>query len=142
MSLSAAARGGTLQVQGLAELQRDLNKVNKTAKAEVRNGLKSVGLIVAEEAQLIAKAKGLVGDKPHGNYTTGQLVAKIKPSVRQQGVFVRAGATRNGYPYPAIYEYGTKRGRPFLEPALARKEKDVERAMEHWLDSFLSGNNL
>ena len=139
-ALRSATTGGTLRVEGLAALQRDLNRVNKTAKGEVRDGLKEVGRIVSDQAQLIAMAKGL--------NKTGQLVRRIVPTVRQQGVFVEAKAKKRspkypaGYPYPAVYEYGTRRGRPFLEPALDSSKRSVERAMEHWLDTFLSKNDL
>lgn len=139
-ALRGATTGGTLRVEGLAALQRDLRKVNKTANKEVRDGLKDVGRIVSDQAKLIAAAKGL--------HKTGELIRKIAPSVRQQGVFVQAKAKRKspkypgGYPYPAVYEYGTRRGRPFLEPALDRSKDEVERAMEHWLDWFLSKNDL
>jgi hypothetical protein len=139
-ALRSASFGGTLQVEGLAQLQRDLNRVNKTAKGEVRDGLKGVGKIVSDQAQLIAAAKGL--------NKTGQLIRRIVPTVRQQGVFVEAKAKRkspkypSGYPYPAVYEYGIRRGRPFLEPALNKSQNEVERAMERWLDTFLSKNDL
>ncbi len=139
-ALRSATTGGTLRVEGLAALQRDLNRVNKTAKGEVRDGLKEVGRIVSDQAQLIATAKGL--------NKTGQLVRRIVPTVRQQGVFVEAKAKKRspkypaGYPYPAVYEYGIRRGRPFLEPALDSSKRSVERAMEHWLDTFLSKNDL
>ena len=139
-ALRSATSGGTLRVEGLAALQRDLNRVNKTAKGEVRDGLKDVWRIVSDQAQLIAMAKGL--------NKTGQLVRRIVPTVRQQGVFVEAKAKKRspkypaGYPYPAVYEYGTRRGRPFLEPALDSSKRSVERAMEHWLDTFLSKNDL
>ncbi len=139
-ALRSATTGGTLRVEGLAALQRDLNRVNKTAKGEVRDGLKEVGRIVSDQAQLIAMAKGL--------NKTGQLVRRIVPTVRQQGVFVEAKAKKRspkypaGYPYPAVYEYGIRRGRPFLEPALDSSKRSVERAMEHWLDTFLSKNDL
>jgi hypothetical protein len=139
-ALRGATTGQTLQIRGLAALQRDLGKVNKTAKKEVRDGLKDVGDIVSREAKLIASAKGL--------NKTGTLIRRIVPTVRQQGVFVEAKARKKskkypgGYRYPAVYEYGIKRGRPFLEPALQRKQADVERAMEKWLDGFLRKNDL
>lgn len=140
-ALRSATTGGTLRVEGLAALQRDLNRVNKTAKGEVRDGLKDVGDIVAQKARFIAAAKGLRGK-------TGDLISKTVPTVRQQGVFVEAKAKRKspkypgGYRYPAVYEYGLRRGRPFLEPALDQSKNEVERAMEHWLDTFLRKNDL
>jgi hypothetical protein len=140
-ALRSASFGGTLQVEGLAQLQRDLNKVNKTAKKEVRDGLKEVGDIVARNAQFIAAANGLRG-------RTGDLIKKIKPTVRQQGVFVEAKAKRKspkypgGYRYPGIYEFDPRRARPFLWPAAETSEAQVERAMDRWLDTFLSKNDL
>ena len=140
-ALRSATFGGTLQVEGLAQLQRDLNKVNKTAKGEVRDGLKDVGQIVADKAKFIAAANGLRG-------TTGNLISKIKPTVRQQGVFVEAKAKKKskkypgGYRYPAIYEFDPRRARPFLWPAAETSEAQVERAMDRWLDTFLSKNDL
>ena len=139
-ALRGATTGGTLRVEGLAALQRDLRKVNKTANKEVRDGLKDIGRVVSDEAKLIAAAKGL--------HKTGQLIRRIVPTVRQQGVFVEAKARKKspkypgGYRYPAVYEYGMRRGRPFLEPALDKSKTKVERAMEQWLDSFLRKNDL
>lgn len=169
--LTGSAGTFTLQVQGLAALQRDLGKVNKSAKSEVREGLKEVGRIVQDDARLIAKAKGL--------HDTGQLIRKITPAVTQNAVFVRAKAMRDGYNYPAVYEFGgraaqmkrkgpgmtairhrsaigarlAKSGpalgafgeygpRAFLMPAAERMSKEVERAMERWLDSLLEKNSL
>jgi len=144
-ALRSASFGGTLQVEGLAQLQRDLNRVNKTAKKEVRDGLKEVGDIVAQKAKFIAAAQGLRG-------RTGDLIKKIKPTVRQQGVFVEAKAKHpskkypGGYRYPGLYEgidgYARGRARPFLWPAAETSEAQVERAMDNWLDTFLSKNDL
>lgn len=139
-ALRGAAAGGTLQVRGLAELQRDMRKVSRSANSEIRDGLKDVGRIVSERAKIVALSKGL--------HKTGDLARKITPTVRQQGVFVQAKAKRRspkypgGYPYPAVYEYGMRRGRPFLVPALESSTNEVERAMEHWLNTFLSKNDL
>jgi hypothetical protein len=171
-TLRGSTTGQTLQVRGLAQLQRDLGKVNKTARSEVRTGLKDVGDIVAREAKIVAAQNGLRGK-------TGNLIRKIVPTVRAQGVFVEAKATNKGYRYPGVYEfagranqlsrtggrstairnrsaqgraamrYGSALGvfgefgpRAFLWPALMNQQQEVERAMERWLDTFLSGNNL
>lgn len=131
--LRAASRGGTLRVEGLAQLQRDLGRVSKDARKEVREGLKDVGKLVADDAQIIARARGL--------RKTGDLIRKTVPTVRQQGVFVEAKAMHRGYRYPGIYEYG-RGGRPFLTPALVRNTERVERRMETWLDTFLSHNGF
>ena len=171
-TLAGSATGQTLQVKGLAQLQRDLGKVEKTARTEVRTALKEVGSIVARESKMVAAQKGLRGK-------TGNLIAKIVPTVRQQGVFVEAKAMNKGYRYPGVYEFGgrdvqinRKSGRTsaiknrssqgarlrktgsalgafgeygpraFLWPALMNKQDDVERAMEDWLDKLLTKNTL
>jgi hypothetical protein len=170
-TLAGSATGQTLQVKGLAQLQRDLGKVAKTARTEVRTGLKDVGSIVSRESKMVAAQKGLRGK-------TGKLIARIVPTVRAQGVFVEAKAMNKGYRYPGVYEFGgrdvqllpgggmtaiknrssqgaalMKTGsalgafgeygpRAFLWPALMNKQNEVERAMEYWLDTFLSGNDL
>lgn len=132
--LGGSAGEFTLRVEGLRDLQRDLNKVNKAAKGEVREGLKAVGRIVQDEARLIAKVRGL--------HDTGQLRRKITPAVTQQAVFIRANAKRAGYPYPAVYEYGRGGARAFLLPAAQRKSREVEQAMERWLDALLDKSGL
>lgn len=169
-ALTTTAGGWTIQIEGLAALQRDLNKVNKTAKKEVRNGLKDVAKPAVDSAKAMARAKGL--------FDTGQLVRKISPAINQQGVFIRAKAQRAGFPYPAIYEYGgrdvqlTRRGRSrvvnrskigarlraqyggaqgefgefgpraFLYPGVMNAQGEIVRGLEHWLDTFLSKNDL
>ena len=169
-ALTTTAGGWTIQIEGLAALQRDLNKVNKTAKTEVRDGLKAVAEPAVRSAQMEARMKGL--------YDTGELVRKISPAITQMGVFIRAKAKRGGFPYPAIYEYGgrdvqlTRRGksrvvnrsktgarlraqyggalgqfgefgqRAFLYPGVMNAQPEIVRGLEHWLDTFLSKNDL
>jgi hypothetical protein len=171
-TLASSATGQTLQVKGLAQLQRDLGKVEKSARTEIRTALKDVGHIVAREAKMQAAMNGLRGK-------TGNLIKKIVPTVRQQGVFVEAKAMNAGYRYPGVYEFGgrdvqinrrtgrssairnrSKQGaslrgfgraqgasgefgpRAFLYPALLNKQSDVEDAMSKWLDELLTKNTL
>ena len=60
-TLASSATGQTLQVKGLAQLQRDLGKVEKSARTEIRTALKDVGDIVAREAKMQAAMNGLRG---------------------------------------------------------------------------------
>ena len=169
-ALTTTAGGWTIQVEGLAALQRDLGRVSKTARKEVREGLKEVARPVVKSVQLTVDQLGLV--------ETGQLRRKITPAITQQGVFIRAKAQRRGFAYPAIYEYGgrdvqlTRRGksrvtnrsktgarlraqfggaqgqfgefgpRAFLFPGVMRAQPEIIRGLEHWLDTFLSKNDL
>jgi hypothetical protein len=101
--LTGAATGQTLQVKGLAALRRDLKKVDANIdKQAIRPGLKDVGQIVANEAKSIAAAK-------FNTLSTGQMARKIAPAVLANAVYVRSKATRNGYAYPGVYEFGGRR---------------------------------
>ena len=131
----AGTAGQTLVVKGLAQLQRDLYRVNREARTEVRTGLKQVGQIVATEAKLLGASRLTP--------RTGDLVRKIVPTVRAQGVCVEAKARHRGYAYPGKFEFGARSvRRAFLLPALQNKQDEVYRAMEQWVDTFLSQNNL
>lgn len=131
----AVSNGNTVAVQGLAQLQRDLYKVNTDARREVREGLREVGQIVADQAKVLASSRM--------HTRTGDLVRKIVPTVRAQGVYVQAKATHRGFAYPGKFEFGgSNTRRAFLLPALEQKRPEVDRKMEEWLDSFLSKNNL
>lgn len=107
------AVGSTLLLEGFEELARDYKAAGKDAAKEFRNSLKPIGQAVARRAADVAEMKGL--------HQTGQLVNKLRQagavSVTNKGVTVTAKASRGGYPYPSIYEYGgrsaqiTKKGR-------------------------------
>ena len=169
-ALTTAAGGWTIQIEGLAALQRDLNKVNKAAKSEVREGLKRVAKPAVDSVQFVVRAQGL--------YDTGQLYRKISPAITQQGVFIRAKAQRRGFAYRASYEYGgrdvqlTRRGksrvvnrsaagarlranyggaqgefgefgpRAFLYPGVMRAQPEIVSGLEDWLDTLLIKNGF
>jgi hypothetical protein len=101
--LTGAATGQTLQVKGLTALRRDLKKVDANIdKQAIRPGLKDVGQIVVNEAKSIAAAK-------FNTLSTGEMARKIAGSVTMNGVFVQSKATRDGYRYPGVYEFGGRR---------------------------------
>lgn len=131
----------TLHVEGLTALQKDLRAASKDALKDFREEeLRPIGKMVADTAYLIAKAKGL--------NDTGQLTRRLQGRgavrVNNKGVVVTATAKNRstGYPYPAIYEYGLKRGRPFLGPALDQRQNDVQRLTEHWVSKYLDKHGL
>lgn len=98
--LTGAGTSQTLQVEGLRQLRRDIKKVDASIdKDYIRPALKDIGQIVADEAKAIARSR-------FNTLSTGNLANKIKPSVTQNAVFVVAKATRGGYPYPGVYEFG------------------------------------
>jgi hypothetical protein len=108
--LTGTATSQTLQVEGLAALQRDLNKIvgpgsdDSIRKNLLQPALKELGEITAQEARSIAKRRFVTK-------STGKMVKQIQPSVVMNAVYVQSRATRTSkkgerYRYPAVYEYG------------------------------------
>jgi len=108
--LTGSGVSQTLQVEGLAALQRDLNKVIGPGSADtirknlLQPALKELGEITANEARNIAKRRFVTK-------STGKMAKQIQPSVVMNAVYVQSRATRTGkksgrYRYPAVYEYG------------------------------------
>lgn len=98
--LTGAGTSQTLQVEGLRQLRRDIKKADASIdKDYIRPALKDIGQIVADEAKSNAQ-------RLFTTLSTGKLASKISPSVTQNAVFVVAKATRAGYGYPGVYEFG------------------------------------
>jgi hypothetical protein len=135
----AAGGAGGVRVNGLKELVRDFRKVERGLGREIRREIKSIAKIVSDEARRIALAKGL--------RDSGDLIKMTKPAIRGSTGLVRSSATRRGYPYPFIYEYG-KRGasktgpRAWVNPALDAKQDEVVEAFEDVLDKITSRAGL
>lgn len=122
--------GGTVQVSGLKELARDLGKVSPEIRKAIKAEIKDIAGIVANEAQRIATAKGLVD--------TGKLVRGIKPAISGTTGLVRDSTTRKGYPYPSVYEYGHGAARAFVSPAADAKQQAVQDAFGDLVDKALN----
>lgn len=109
--LTGSATSQTLQVEGLAQLQRDLNRIattesQATIRAEIiKPALQEIGEITAAEARSIARSRFVTK-------STGKMAKQIKPSVVMNALYVQSRATRKskkhpqGFRYPAVYEYG------------------------------------
>lgn len=132
--------GATIAVQGLDQLVRDFGKINVDLRREVQRELQAVAEIVAVQARADVAAGGLV--------KSGRLQKGIRSRVRGATAIVedRAKAKGSGYPYPGIYEFGVsgrdKKRRPFLEPALEKKQPEVMRSLEDLLDRLTSKNGF
>lgn len=87
-----------VRVQNLRELQRALKAVDKTVAKEMRGELKEAAGQVASTAKGIAEFQGL--------RDTGRLINSIRPGATMAYAYVRENATRNGFLYPRIYEFG------------------------------------
>lgn len=129
----------TVRVEGLSELIRDLGKLERGIRKEIRGELKDVAEIVAEQARDNAREQGLVD--------SGRLVKLTKPFARGSTAGVRSGATRDGYPYPARYEFGGRGAnavgpRAYLRPALDEKTSDVVDALGDVIDRLTSASGF
>lgn len=126
--------GQTIAVEGLAELNKVFAKLDKATKKEMRDKLKSVGKIVADEAKSRAQARGLV--------KSGKLIRQIRPQVRTRAVVVEATALKrspaypSGYNYPKRYEYEKDGARAFMRPALEAKQSEVIDRFEEIFDEL------
>lgn len=136
-------KGGSVRVEGLSQLIRDFNRMDKQLARDLRRELLAVGQIVADEARDVQVpdqdlAAGQSGDD--GKRNTGRLQKGIRPRMRGTATIVENRTKRDGYVYPAVYEYG--KGRPFLEPALDAKTEDVVQALDDMLDRLVSANGF
>lgn len=125
--------GYGVQITGLKELQRDLKRADAELPKQLRVAVKGIGQTVADEAKRIAEGNGLV--------LTGRLVRSIRPSVRGMTAVIRDTAKQRGFNYPVRYEFGDRK-RPFLVPAVQRKEGEIVRDLEEVINRVLSGANL
>ena len=126
-----------------AKVRKGLKLIGTGLNKELDKGLKGVANQVVSKGKSEAARKGLVA--------TGELIAKIKPSVTQGGVAVIARASRPAssgsrgpsryagkeFSYPAVYEYGG-RGmvnatgpRAFLRPGLQKAGPKIAQELEH-----------
>jgi len=125
---------GTIVVKGLDETVRGFRRLDSGLDKEIKSEFKSIANVVVDTAREIARAKDL--------RDSGELIRKIKPSVRGARAFVRATATRRNFPYPAVYEFGRRDNRPFLEPAVERERDTVIRRLENMLERMTSAEGF
>lgn len=115
----------SVRIDGLRALLGDLKHADKELATELRKAVKGAATTVARRSREIAEAEGL--------RDTGALVASIKAGMKGGAGVVRVTAERNGFRYPAVYEYGRvspwqESGgiRQFLEPALEAERTEIE----------------
>lgn len=122
-----------IQVEGLAELNRSLRKVQTDYPKEMRNIHLAIAKPVAEDAQRRVRSR------------SGRLARTIRPSAGQRYARVTAGRKgldrRTGYDYARINHYGgypgSYGGNPFLTDA---RDAYLERSLDTYVkmtDAFL-----
>src|SRR6266542_4236882 len=106
-----------IKTEGIGQLLRALNKVDKDLRSTVRAGLVAVAGMVSVEARQIAEQKGL--------RQSGDLIAGIRPGFRSSYAYVADTARHRGYNYPARIEFEKKYGdRSFLVQAVEHKQAE------------------
>jgi hypothetical protein len=128
-----AVRDGAVRVEGLADLRRDLRKMQPAALKEIRDVLKHSAEIVAVEAR--ARAPRL----------TGKLAASIRP-----GTAGNSAVVRSRLPYAVVHEFGgtiRPRGAPIrikrremVTGALAHRQDAIVRALADGIDRAAARN--
>lgn len=119
-----------IKTEGIGQLLRALNKVDKDLRTKIRVALVAAAGLVAVEAQQIAEQKGL--------RKSGDLISHIRPGFRSGYAYVADTARHGGYNYPGRIEFEKKYGdRSFLAPAVERKKPEVFVAVEGVLDLII-----
>lgn len=134
-----AQTGAAVRVEGLRPLVRDLGRVEKGLRRELQKELDEIAKMVRDESRDKARGERLVD--------SGRLVRGIKHRVRGSEAFVRSTATKAGFPYPAVYEFGGrgigKYGpRAFLMPTVEKQLPQTVSMLEDMLDRLTSANGL
>lgn len=130
-----------VRLEGWTELQRAFRAVDKRLPKELQLELKAAAEVVKSAAAEIAAEKGLAppGSSGRGH---GALIAGLRTFSNQSAAGVRDTASRSGFHYPAIYEYGHGRARAFLDPAAQQKEAVVNEMAVQMLDRLTSSEGL
>lgn len=120
-----------IRTEGVGQLLRALNKVDKDLRTKIRAALLSIAGLVAVEARQIAESKGLK--------QSGDLIASIRPGMRSGYAYLADTARHGGYNYPARIEFEKKYGdRSFLGPAVEHRRVESMLALEAVLDRIVS----
>jgi len=111
------ARGDyDVQVKGLADLRRDLRRLDQEALKEIRGALKDAADVVARDAATLAPRR------------TGRLAASYRPFTSGN-----VAGVRSRLPYAGVIEFGGTI-RPRGVPIEIRRYEPVTRAVERQRD--------
>jgi hypothetical protein len=120
-----------IRTEGVGQLLRALNKVDRDLRTKVREALLAIAGLVAVEARQIAESKGL--------RQSGDLISHIRPGMRSGYAYVADTARHGDYNYPGRLEFEKKYGdRSFLGPAVEHKRAESLLALEAVLDRLIS----
>lgn len=115
----------TVQIRGLAELQRALRSMGAELPRELRRGLKDGAEIVAAEARNRSSVRSGMQRRSIRSFARGRS-AGVRVTAKR-----RSAAYPSGYPYPRKNEY---QRRAFVRPALQAKAPAVADRVGEGLD--------
>lgn len=123
-----------VRIGGLRDFDRALGKADKDLRTVLRNDLKEIAMVVAEEAVTIAEQKGLV--------RSGDMVRRIAPFSLVRGTGVRSSSRHRGYAYPRRLEYEGRNGDEYgpnasLLPAVEAKKDELFALADGLLDRLM-----
>jgi hypothetical protein len=126
---------GSVTIIGMKALYRDLRAVDRGLPNELKRELRQA----VEPTVTLAKALA--------PYKKGGLRGSIRAYPSQKQISVRATKRREGFLYPAVYEYGGRGGRDYgprayLNPALNRTENQVVDRVARGLGDFIARHGL
>lgn len=123
-----------IDIRGAAEVANALGRVDRRLKADFLNALKRTLEPAVEDVKMRVVGEGLVD--------SGKLLRSVRPFRRGATLGIRVGATRGGFQYPAVYEYGHGAARAFLEPGFQQARPKVISQIERFLDQIVSEAGL
>lgn len=121
---NSASIDGYLHVEGFENFERDAFD-----KRKIRAGMRKVGLLVAQKAQMNLALGG--GQDGYPTSRTGRTVESINFKVSRSGFLVRISPTKTSAMkdfYPVYLHYGVKKGRRPGKLAPGRRRRKGERA--------------
>jgi phage gpG-like protein len=114
-----------VRIEGLAELRRDLRKMQPDTLKEMRGELKAAAAIVA------------VASRPLAAHRSGALAASFRPGTAGNTAFVRSRL-----PYAAVHEFGgtiRPKGAPITIKPHPAPTRALEAAADRIVDSIGDG---
>lgn len=119
------ASAPTVQIAGMRELRAALRLLYPELEKELRAGLSEIVKQIENAARSNADIQGFTPPGRSGR-GVGNLIGQIRSGVTVHKGYVKDTANRDGYYYPARYEYESGGARAFLRPAVEQNRDKIE----------------
>ena len=104
-------------IHGYKELQRAFKMLVPELQKELNAGMRQIVRMVENDARDWADRQGFTPPGTSGR-GVGNLIGNIRSGVNMTKGYIKDTANRDGYYYPARYEYQDGGARSFLHPAI------------------------